>query len=125
MQICDKKFGKAHHKHTRENAFRHALWNVIIAKNCYKPNRKVKIVVNWAEKVTTLHEKLAPNEPLETAMDLHNNHIGRQVFMEEKLHEKDINGAMEILLKKMKTSIRVENLSQVKQAKNEFVHIED
>lgn len=124
MQICDKKFGKAHHKHTRENAFRHALWNVIIAKNCYKPNRKVKTVVYWAEKVTTLHEKLAPNEPLETAMDLHNNEIGRKVFIQERFHEKSLEEMKVILIRLMDGAVKVNSISEMEQNRDKMVYLE-
>ena len=32
--------------------------------------------------MTDLHESLFPNEPLETKMDLHNNQVGMDYFME-------------------------------------------
>lgn len=32
--------------------------------------------------MTDMHEELFPNEPLETKMDLHNNQIGMDLFME-------------------------------------------
>lgn len=32
--------------------------------------------------MTDLHEELFPNEPLETKMDLHNNQIGMDLFMQ-------------------------------------------
>ncbi len=32
--------------------------------------------------MTDMHEDLFPNEPLETKMDLHNNQIGMNLFME-------------------------------------------
>lgn len=32
--------------------------------------------------MTDMHEELFPNEPLETKMDLHNNQIGMNLFME-------------------------------------------
>lgn len=125
LHICDRKFGKAHHKHGRENAFRHALWNIIIAKNCYKPGKNVQSVVNWAEKVTTLHEKLAPNEPLETAMDLHNNHIGLELFVNEQLYDESLEKAKEVLLKAVKNSLKITAISDIENAKNQMVHIED
>lgn len=80
MTISQEHFGKAQHKNGKANAFRHALWNVLLAKIAYK-NDPIP-AINWAEKVTTLHEKLAPNPPLERAMDLHNNSIGRHIFSE-------------------------------------------
>ena len=32
--------------------------------------------------MTDMHEELFPNEPLETKMDLHNNQVGMDLFME-------------------------------------------
>lgn len=124
IQISKKYFPKKHHKHGRENAFRHALWNVLIAKNCYKPNRNPQDVVDWAEKVTTLHEKLAPNKPLETAMDLHNNHTGRQIFLNEKLYEKSIEEINAVLLESMQYSVKVENVEKIADYPDRMVHIE-
>ena len=87
MQISQKHYGNAQHKSGKPNAFRHAIWNVLLAKIAYKDD--VVLAIQWADNVTTLHEKLAPNEPLETAMDLHNNKIGRQLFSEVKSLSED------------------------------------
>jgi len=38
------------------------------------------IVILKTQKITDLHERLAPNTPLENAMDLHNNEVGRLYF---------------------------------------------
>ncbi len=35
-----------------------------------------------AEKITQMHEDLFPNEPLQRKMDLHNNKVGRDYFMQ-------------------------------------------
>lgn len=35
------------------------------------------------EKVTNLYEKVTKNDLLDTAMDLHNNEIGRMLFLNE------------------------------------------
>lgn len=82
-------------------------------------------MVNWAEKVTTLHEKLAPNEPLETAMDLHNNHIGLELFVNEQLYDESLEKAKEVLLKAVKNSLKITAISDIENAKNQMVHIED
>ncbi|OED36986.1 hypothetical protein AB832_05370 [Flavobacteriaceae bacterium (ex Bugula neritina AB1)] len=84
MSICNELYGKAHHKNGVENAFRHALWNTLICKKVYDSSSNVTKSIRWAEKVTDLHEKLAPNRPLATAMDLHNNRIGRSYFKDVK-----------------------------------------
>ncbi|MGZ5263634.1 MAG: DUF6973 domain-containing protein, partial [Kaistella sp.] len=37
---------------------------------------------NFCKRMTDLHEDLFPNEPLEKKMDLHNNKVGMDLFME-------------------------------------------
>lgn len=63
------------------NAFRHALWCCLIMMYCCKISSPAK-ALKWCKKMTDLHEELFPNEPLETKMDLHNNKIGMDYFME-------------------------------------------
>ncbi|WP_034245067.1 DUF6973 domain-containing protein [Aquimarina atlantica] len=82
MIICDLHYGKAHHKNGKANAFRHALWNILICRTTFRITKNKEKSVSWAQKITDLHEKLAPNKPLDTAMDLHNNEIGRTYFLE-------------------------------------------
>ena len=124
LQICNKLFGTKHQNHTKENAFRHALWNIIIAKNCYSPKRDVTNVVEWAEKITTLHEKIAPNKPLETAMDLHNNKVGLALFEKEKLYQKSLSEIKKMLLQKMEVSIKVSSEEEMKQHVDKLVYLE-
>lgn len=63
------------------NAFRHALWCCLIMMYCCKissPQKSKK----WCKKITDLHEDLFPNAPLQRRMDLHNNGVGIDLFME-------------------------------------------
>ena len=77
VAICNKEFGKKHHKNGKANAFRHALWNaLIIIKNIHWGRSPLRAAA-WAKKVTDWHEDFSPNVPLAKAMDLHNNRIGR------------------------------------------------
>lgn len=124
LLICDKLFRTKHQNHNRENAFRHALWNIIIAKNCYTPKRGVTNVIEWAEKITTLHEKMAPNKPLETAMDLHNNKVGLTLFEEEKLYQKPLSEIKKILLQKMELGVKVNSEEEIKQHTDKMVYLE-
>jgi len=124
LLICDRLFGKKHQNHNQENAFRHVLWNIIIAKNCYTPKRGVANVLEWTEKVTTLHEKMAPNKPLETAMDLHNNKVGLILFEEEKLYEKSFTEIKEILLEEMDLGIKVTSIEEMKQHTDKMIYLE-
>lgn len=81
FQICEGLFGNDHHKSNKANAFRHALWNVLICKRSMKSLKNKQKSVFWAQKVTDLYEKVTKNEALEEAMDLHNNTIGRICFL--------------------------------------------
>ncbi len=38
--------------------------------------------LDYCRRMTDLHEELFPNKPLETKMDLHNNQVGREFFLE-------------------------------------------
>jgi len=84
LKICDEKFGNAHHKNNKANAFRHALWNFLIAEKCFRRNNSVEKSIFWTKKITDLHEELSPNKSLARTMDLHNNEVGRKLFQQKK-----------------------------------------
>lgn len=125
MQICDREFKKAHHKNNVTNAFRHALWNILIAKKCCKKNHSVEKSLEWAKTTTDLHEKLAPNDELEMMMDLHNNKIGRNLFAEKQLQDLEEEAIIVILKEKMETAVKVSSIEEMEENKREFVYIED
>lgn len=81
IKICNQWYPKIHHGHGVENAFRHALWNMLVAKYVleYTPSN-VNKSIQWAAKITDMHEKLSPNKAIEMTMDLHNNKVGRWYF---------------------------------------------
>lgn len=78
--ICDQLYSKMHHANGKENAFRHALWNILVCKYAFEINGNQQKSIRWSAKITDLHEKLSPNPPLEETMDLHNNKVGRSYF---------------------------------------------
>ncbi len=80
-RISEKLFPKTHGLHGAGNAFRHALWNSLIMMYCCKVSSPKKALI-WAEKITQMHEDLFPNEPLQRKMDLHNNKVGRDYFIQ-------------------------------------------
>lgn len=84
ISMCDKRFGKTHHKNNKANAYRHALWNMLIAHQCIKAGKNLDISLSWAKELTNWHERAFVNNSLETQMDLHNNKIGRILF--EQMH---------------------------------------
>lgn len=80
ISLADQYYGKSHHKNTAANAFRHAVWNSLIAKKCLKSAEQFEEILCWTKEITDMHEDLFPNDPLARAMDLHNNKVGRFVF---------------------------------------------
>lgn len=119
MQISQQHYGNLQHKNGKPNAFRHALWNILLAKVAYKENETA--ATDWAEQVTTLHEKLAPNAPLETVMDLHNNMVGRQFFSETlDLSEKEL---IQFLKEKSSNAKQITKVEDVERYPNELVYI--
>lgn len=125
VQICDRLFKKAHHKNNVTNAFRHALWNVLIAKKCFAKNNSVEKSVEWAKIITDLHEKLAPNDELEMIMDLHNNEMGRTLFAEKQMQKMEEESIIAVLKEKMETAVKVSSIDKLEENKSEFVYIED
>lgn len=81
-------FQESHSGRGAANAFRHAAWNLLIAKNSSVFTSKEK-AVQWAKFITDLHEECFPNEAFDHEMDLHNNRIGREVF--EKLSTQNLS----------------------------------
>ena len=79
-RISQREFPDIHGKLNKANAFRHALWNALIARNCSRFSKNMDSVLNWTKKITDWHEEFAPNDLLAKEMDLHNNRIGREVF---------------------------------------------
>lgn len=125
LQICYRLFKKQHHKNNVTNAFRHALWNVLVAKRCYRINQSVEKSVLWAKKITDLHEQLAPNNYLEMQMDLHNNKIGRVIFVENKLYQENQEVIISVLKEKIKTAGLISKASEIENFNNEFVYLEE
>ncbi len=76
MQLATAIYGKSHHKSNRANAFRHALWAMLLGRAAYRKSSDLKKAQDWALKFTNLHEELFVNNPLDREMDLHNNHFG-------------------------------------------------
>ena len=90
VKISDQHYGTLHHKNNATNAFRHALWNFLIAKKCSSWRRNKRKAIRFAQKITDWHEEFSINEPLEKEMDLHNNRVGRNLFIQENEESVDI-----------------------------------
>src|SRR5690606_20523482 len=88
VEIVYKEFGSRHHLSNRANAFRHALWVVLIIQKSLYWKTDAEKAIKWAIKFTTWHEDFSPNEALERTMDLHNNHMGAIYFEAVKYKKK-------------------------------------
>ena len=121
IAISTHNYGKLHHKNGPANAFRHAFWNYLIAKRCFKWQQSEKTVLVWAKKVTDWHEDSFPNKKLEKAMDLHNNEVGRFVFQQNS--EKSEKKVVQLLKEMALESIKIDGNSTLSEHKNRMVHI--
>ncbi|MFP3596571.1 DUF6973 domain-containing protein [Chryseobacterium sp. SIMBA_029] len=111
--IAQKRFPKTASTNGIGNAFRHALWCCFIIMYCSKISSPEK-AVDFCKKITDLHEELFPNQPLETKMDLHNNKIGMDYFMEllPGIHRQFFEKGffIDALIKKMEEAKVLKNL---------------
>lgn len=82
-------------KDTKVDAIRHAFWNALLVR---------ETDYDFAETLTTAHESSSDN-PAATAMDLHNNKVGRDLAV--KYPEATIEQLLEILLQEKFTYIGV------------------
>ncbi|MDV7696709.1 hypothetical protein N6B72_07250 [Chryseobacterium soli] len=111
--IAQKRFPKTASTNGIGNAFRHALWCCFIIMYCSKISSPEK-AVDFCKKITDLHEELFPNQPLETKMDLHNNKIGMDYFLEllPGIHRQFFEKGffIDALIKKMEEAKVLKNL---------------
>ncbi|PKV49001.1 hypothetical protein ATE84_1017 [Aquimarina sp. MAR_2010_214] len=123
MIICDLHYGKTHHNHGKANAFRHALWNILICYKTFRITKNEESSIRWTKKITDLHEKLAPNKPIETAMDLQNNEMGRKYFVSLKnISEDEI---VTFLKKHVQKAKKVTELNALLDHKNDLVYLSE
>ena len=123
LAICDSLYGGQHHFHGKANAFRHCLWNVLICQRVLKVSGDEAKSEYWAKRITDLHEKLAPNAPLEQTMDLHNNELGRMYFKKLKDSTEDL--VITFLQEQMNIAKRIINVEQIDMFKDNMVYISE
>ncbi|MEO9513018.1 MAG: hypothetical protein ABJN84_14020 [Flavobacteriaceae bacterium] len=123
MSISTEHYSREHYKNGPANAFRHAFWNYVIAKKCFRWRKHQEAVLLWTKRITDWHEHAFPNRELARKMDLHNNEVGRFIF---SLHSfKTDHEVIEILKKMTLTSSKVDSNSNFVNFKNRLVHIID
>lgn len=126
FSLAQKHFPKTHSNNGIGNAFRHSLWNCLILMYCCKISSPQK-ALDYCKKMTDLHEELFPNEPLETKMDLHNNQLGINLFVEllPGIHRQffETSFFVEKLMQKTKTAKILEKLED--DFGDEMVYLKD
>ncbi len=127
MLMAQKEFPNIHGKNNKANAFRHALWNILLVQELLKWNKNKMNAIQFTNIVTTWHENFSPNKPLEKAMDLHNNEIGRKMAMTFLTANKkiDISEISILLLQKLKSSIQISSKEETHQYPNKLVYLKD
>ena len=111
--LAQKQFPKTSATSGIGNAYRHSLWTCLILMYCSKISSPEK-ALNFCARMTNMHEELFPNEPLEKKMDLHNNQVGMNLFMEllPGIHRQffETSFFQEKLLEKLKTAKILKNI---------------
>lgn len=123
MAVCDKLYGNTHHRTNKANAFRHAFWNIKIAQNCQKMIKNAPKSAKWAQKVTDMYENVSVNEPLERAMDLHNNEVGIQVFLRD-FDQKEAQ-IVQKLKEMAQNAVIFNSLEELNQHEQKLVYLKD
>jgi len=121
FRLAKKEFPKTHGKKGKANAFRHAFWNSYICFQCSKWNKNTSRIIVWTNKITAKHEELSPNEPIDTAMDLHNNKIGRDLFLKSEF--KNINEIVTVIKREFGTAKQIKSVEDIAQYPNQLVYI--
>ncbi len=111
FSISQKEFPNIHGKHNKANAFRHALWNVLISKKCFRFSSKTELILQWTKDITDWHEEFSPNEEIAKRMDLHNNEFGRDFFKNNPSLLTD--QIVSELKKHLETAVLVKNLEEL------------
>ena len=81
--ISDKEFGNSHAHNDIANAYKHALWNILIAYYAQRFFKNCTGSLAWAKRITDLHEECFVNHPAAKNMDLANNKTGREIYAKE------------------------------------------
>tara|TARA_R110001632_G_scaffold43376_6_gene110006 strand:+ start:10322 stop:10726 length:405 start_codon:yes stop_codon:yes gene_type:complete len=123
MKIAQREFPDVHGQHNKANAFRHALWNIFIANKCKRFSKNNSQIIDWTKGFTDWHEEFSPNEEIAKSMDLHNNLIGRQLFIEHK--NLDINQWIEVVKSKLINAELITSIEAIENYPNQLVYLEN
>jgi len=121
LKISTENYGRLHQKNGPANAFRHAFWNYLIAKRCFKWQKNEEVVLAWTKRVTDWHEASFPNKEVAMEMDLHNNEVGRFIF--EQNRGKSESEIIELFKTMTMHSTKIDTDSDLSLYINRLVHI--
>ena len=123
FRISQKEFPNIHGLHNKANAFRHAIWNLLIASKCHKIDSDIESVLNWTQQITDWHEDFSPNEELMRMMDLHNNKIGRDIY--RSIQSRDVERIQAELIHKLSDAVLVCSIEEIEQVNSALVYLKD
>ena len=122
MAIAEREYGSKHHLGNPANAFRHALWVILITKKCLKWQNNEQKAKAWAKQFTDWHEDFSPNKALERAMDLHNNAMGLRYF--EQIKDRNEAETVSFLKQRASEAVKVLTVEEVKSIEDILVYID-
>ena len=127
MYLIQVEFPNIHGGNNKANAFRHALWNILLVEAYTKHKKSIKNALQFANVITLWHEDFSPNKPIERQMDLHNNAVGRMLVSEWMSNGKlpEVTEIMSFLHQKLTLSKQISNLNDAQQHLNELIYLED
>lgn len=111
FRLSQEHYPNIHWKNNKANAFRHALWNVLIARNASWFSKDTDKVLRWTKTITDWHEDFSPNVELARAMDLHNNQMGRQYYNE--LKNESLQHMVEFVKEKSEQASKITAANQI------------
>ena len=121
MAAATTHFGRQHYRNGPANAFRHALWNVLIAKYCKKVSSNTQKALNWTKTITDWHEETFFSKMLAMKMDVHNNQVGRMLYLANPLDAEAefINRLIQL----SKDACKIQAGTAMEPLKNQLVYI--
>jgi hypothetical protein len=123
MQIATLNFGRKHYQNGQANAFRHALWNVLIAQKCMSGKKVLSKVLNWTKLIADWHEEAFFSNELPMKMDYHNNAVGRTIFCNNLSYSQE--QFIQLLLQLTQKAVKIDKNTGIKKYKNQLVYITD
>ena len=127
MYLIQKEFPNIHGGNNKANAFRHALWNILLVEAYTAHKKTLRKALQFANIITLWHEDFSPNSPIERVMDLHNNSIGRFLVSEWKSKGKKLETTeiISLLHLKLQSCRKISTIEDAQLYTKELIFLED